>query len=76
VVTINPNELRHPPYTWCFVDAEDAEVLPIIIYDPMWKLFPIYVTSPKRERWSTLQQARLPGLIIMNPWTRAELEKA
>jgi len=76
VEIINPMRLLHPHYTWCFVDSTDADLLPTMIYQPIWKLFPIYVTSPKAERWEKLHQLRLPELIIMNPWTRAELEKA
>ena len=76
VEIINPTLLLHPEYTWCFVDSTDAEALPTEIYDPFCKLFPVYVTSPKEERWRKLHQLRLHELIIMNPWTRAELEKA
>jgi len=77
VEIIDPTHLLHPPYTWCFVDSTDAdELLPTTIYHPIWKLFPVFVTSPKEERWKKLHQLRLPELIIMNPWTRAELEKA
>jgi hypothetical protein len=76
VETIDIEHVRHPPYTWCFVDSTYADRLPATIYDPLTKLFPIYVTSPKEERWAKLHQLRLPELIIMNPWTMAELEKA
>jgi hypothetical protein len=76
VETIDPRHFRHPSYTWCFVDSTQAESLPPTIYDPIYELFPIYVTSPKEEHWAKLHQLRLPTLIIMNPWTRAELEKA
>ncbi|KAF8797681.1 hypothetical protein BYT27DRAFT_7125029 [Phlegmacium glaucopus] len=64
-----------PPFTWCFVDASAANRLPDKIYDPVNQLFPIYVTSPKEERWSKIQ-LRDPKLVVMNPWTKAELEKA
>jgi len=76
VEIINPTHLTHPEYTWCFVDSTDADRLPLMIYDPLCKLFPIYVTSPREERWAKLHQLRLPELIIMNPWTRTELGKA
>src|ERR1700761_7746266 len=59
------------PYTWCFVDSINADQLPEEIFDPLNRLFPIYVTSPKSERWAKLHQLRLPTLFIMNPWTRA-----
>ena len=74
---INHEEHVFPEYTWCFVDATDADQqLPTEIYNPIFKLFPIYVTSPKEQRWAKLHQLRIPTLIIMNPWTRTELEKA
>jgi len=58
------------------VDSTEADRLPTMIYDPLTQLFPIYVTSPNEERWAKLHQLRLPEVFIMNPWTRAELEKA
>ena len=61
-----------PDFTWCFVDFAHAVPLHIKLY----KLFPVYVTSPKRSRWEKLYQQRHPELVIMNPWTKAELEKA
>jgi|ERR1700761_136490 len=76
VQIIEPQHLPHPSFTWCLVDSTHADFLPITIYDPLYELFPIYITSPKQERWAKLHQQRLPKLIIMNPWTRAELEKA
>lgn len=67
---------RHPQHTWCFVDSTEAERLPSMIYDWISAFFPVYVTSPKEERWAKLHQLRMPELVIMNPWTLAELEKA
>lgn len=72
----DPMTGRHPPYTWCFVDSRYADRLPAMIYDRISRLFPVYVTSPKEERWEKLHQLRLPQLVIMNPWTLAELKKA
>ncbi|KAF8891465.1 hypothetical protein CPB84DRAFT_1784176 [Gymnopilus junonius] len=68
VQVIDPEYLRHPPFTCDSVPPEVA------VQDN--QVFPIYVTSPKEERWATLRQARTPELIVMNPWTRGELEKA
>jgi hypothetical protein len=76
VKIIDPSDFHHPPFTWCFVDSADADPLPDVIYNPRFRLFPIYITSPKEERWGKLHQRRKPSLIIMNPWTRAELHKA
>jgi hypothetical protein len=64
-------------HTWCFVDSTDApESLPTSICSKYVQLFPIYVTSPKGSRWDKLHQMRIPSIIIMNPWTLNELEKA
>lgn len=76
VEAIESEDFPHPPYTWCLVDSAEADRLPTSIYHKLHKLFPIYVTSPSEERWSKLHQLRLPRLIIMNPWTKAELSKA
>ncbi|KAF8523807.1 hypothetical protein JB92DRAFT_3140665 [Gautieria morchelliformis] len=58
-----------------FSDNAHADSLPAMISDRLNCLFPIYVTSPKQEHWDKLHQQRLKELVIMNPWTRAELEK-
>jgi len=73
---IDPMHLLDPQYTWCFVDSTDADILPTTVYNPIWKLFPIYVTSSKEERWRKLHELRFPEVIVMNPWIRTELEKA
>lgn len=51
---------EHPGHTWCFVDSSAADLLPDQIYDPLNHLFPIYVTSPRQERWEKLDQLRQP----------------
>ncbi|KAF8509655.1 hypothetical protein BU17DRAFT_56005 [Hysterangium stoloniferum] len=65
-------------HTWCLVDSLDApQTLPHSICSQSRQLFPIYVTSPKLLCWFKLYQSgRLPELIIMNPWSLDELEKA
>ncbi|KAF8521913.1 hypothetical protein BU17DRAFT_14993, partial [Hysterangium stoloniferum] len=64
-------------HTWCFVDVIDGEMLPPKICSSDIELFPVYVTYPKESRWHTLHQTqRIPSLIVMNPWTLDELEKA
>ncbi|KAF8513564.1 hypothetical protein BU17DRAFT_95255 [Hysterangium stoloniferum] len=65
-------------HTWCLVDSLDApQTLPHSICSQSRQLFPIYVTSPKLSCWFKLYQSgRLPELIIMNPWSLDELEKA
>lgn len=74
--TIDPQDGTHPPFTWCFVDAQAAKELPDTISNPVFQLFPIYVTSPTEARWAKLHQTRTPTLIIMNPWTLDELDEA
>ncbi|KAF8524690.1 hypothetical protein BU17DRAFT_42824 [Hysterangium stoloniferum] len=65
-------------HTWCFVDSMDApETLPPSVCSSDGELFPVYITSPKVSRWRKLHQSgRIPKLIVMNPWTLDELEKA
>ncbi|KAF8521910.1 hypothetical protein BU17DRAFT_87460 [Hysterangium stoloniferum] len=64
-------------HTWCFVDVIDGEMLPPKICSSDIQLFPVYVTYPKESHWHTLHQSqRIPSLIVMNPWTLDELEKA
>ncbi|KAF8513912.1 hypothetical protein BU17DRAFT_94947 [Hysterangium stoloniferum] len=65
-------------HTWCLVDSLDApQTLPHSICSVSRELFPVYVASPKRSRWSKLPQSgRIPQVIVMNPWTLGELEKA
>ncbi|KAF8523873.1 hypothetical protein BU17DRAFT_85290 [Hysterangium stoloniferum] len=64
--------------TWCLVDSQHApQTLPPSICSVSIQRFPVYVTSPSESRWSKLQQSgRIPKLIVMNPWTLDELEKA
>lgn len=74
---VDLKSISYPEPTWCFVDSKSADSLFDEICDPDNGLFPIYVTSPKQRRWDKLhQQDRYPNVVVMNPWTRAELEKA
>ena len=43
---------------WCFVDSTHAEFLPITTYDLLYKLFPIYVTSPMSLRTTQIGKGR------------------
>jgi hypothetical protein len=76
VQVVDMQDIEPPPGTWCFVDSAHATEVPTLVCDGDEELFPIYVTSPKESRWSKLHQLRLPHMIIMNPWTLAELRKA
>jgi hypothetical protein len=73
---IDPQNGEYPEHTWCLVDSMYADRLPSHIAERDSGLFPVYVTSPEEERWAKLHQLRLRDLIIMNPWTMAELERA
>ncbi|KAH9065068.1 hypothetical protein EDB83DRAFT_2519688 [Lactarius deliciosus] len=62
---------------WTLVDNDEDKsgILPYIAVQ-FTKHFIIYTTSPQRSRWDRLDKTTLLKVIIMNPWTRAELSKA
>ncbi|KAF8343320.1 hypothetical protein F5887DRAFT_886901, partial [Amanita rubescens] len=62
------------PRVWTIIDsAQSPSGIPITMSHFLPGVFPIYITSSQPNRWSgswTLHQ------VIMNPWTRAEIEYA
>jgi hypothetical protein len=59
---------------WTLIDSSQSpDGIPIKLLDGV---FPIYLTSPKRARWSRLAQSWSDHRAIMNPWTRAEVKYA
>ncbi|KAH9972535.1 hypothetical protein BGW80DRAFT_356581 [Lactifluus volemus] len=59
---------------WTLIDSSQSPGgIPIKLLDGV---FPIYLTSPERARWSTLAQSWSDHRAIMNPWTRAEVKYA
>jgi len=43
---------------------------------PGTRLYVIYVTSPRKERWSRIGKTAQDVTIIMNPWSRKEINIA
>ncbi|KAH9037620.1 hypothetical protein EDB85DRAFT_1861243 [Lactarius pseudohatsudake] len=62
---------------WTLVDTdEDKSGIPPYLAVQFTKHFIIYTSSPQRSRWDRLDKTTVLKVIIMNPWTRAELSKA
>ncbi|KAH9172123.1 hypothetical protein EDB89DRAFT_1851565 [Lactarius sanguifluus] len=62
---------------WTLVDTdEDKSGIPPYLAVQLTKHFIIYTTSPQSSRWDGLDKTTLLKVIIMNPWTRAELSQA
>jgi len=65
------------PRIWTIVDAaQSASGIPSALTSDPPGVFPIYLTSPCPERWSKAEQSWMPHRVMMNPWTRAEVEYA
>jgi len=65
------------PFLWTFVDADNSPSgIPSLLVDPATKLFNIFVTFPRRERWSLLEKATNTAVVYMGPWTREEIVQA
>ncbi|KAH9007281.1 hypothetical protein EDB86DRAFT_2870989 [Lactarius hatsudake] len=62
---------------WTLVDTdEDKSGIPPYLAVQFTKHFIIYTASPQSSPWDRLDKTTLLKVIIMNPWTRAELSKA
>ncbi|KIL53933.1 hypothetical protein M378DRAFT_972397, partial [Amanita muscaria Koide BX008] len=68
---------KFSPRVWTIIDsALSPSGIPSALANFLPGVFPIYITSPKRERWSGITQSWTSHHVIMNPWTRAEIEYA
>ncbi|KIL62257.1 hypothetical protein M378DRAFT_108566, partial [Amanita muscaria Koide BX008] len=68
---------KFSPRVWTIIDsALSPSGIPSALAHFLPGVFPIYITSPKRERWSGITQSWTSHHVIMNPWTRAEIEYA
>lgn len=62
---------------WTVIDAvNDKSGIPTDLYTEGANVLPIYLTSPRVERWATSHQFWRPICLIMNPWTRSEMNYA
>ena len=64
-------------FVWTLVDSDSSSegALPHLA-DHGTRHFIIYSTAPRRERWSRLHKTMRVTVVIMNPWTRAEIVRA
>ncbi|EDR05961.1 uncharacterized protein LACBIDRAFT_329135 [Laccaria bicolor S238N-H82] len=61
-------------FIWTLVDSDEAkEGVPEYLVPHGTRLFVIYSTSPRRDRWSRLHKTVRPIVAIMNPWERKEI---
>lgn len=79
--------LREPPLDepitilpWLFVDSDEPwmDGLPVgsenpLFYDPR---FNVYITDPDNRRWRKFNKNMLLNVMLMNPWSRAEIHAA
>ena len=65
------------PYIWAFIDANHSPPdLLTELSELQSKLFVIFATSPQDNRWEALTPNSSPRVLIMNPWTWEEMDKA
>ncbi|KAH9953866.1 hypothetical protein BGW80DRAFT_1439868 [Lactifluus volemus] len=65
------------PRIWTIIDSSQSPSgIPGALNVLLTGVFPIYLTPPRPARWSGLSQSWMPHRVIMNPWTRAEIEYA
>jgi hypothetical protein len=62
---------------WTLIDSFQAQDgIPREMATVVAGIFPIYISSPQVVRWSKAGQAWRLRTVIMNPWTKAEIEYA
>lgn len=62
---------------WTLVDSGPSQMdLPQVLIGHNMPFFIIFATSPTVERWSNFDQAYSVTVVVMNPWTRAEIHRA
>jgi hypothetical protein len=72
-----PKDVRIKGFVWTLVDSDSSqEGVPPHLADPGTGHFIIYSTSPQKERWSRLHKTTQVSIVVMNPWTMAELVQA
>ena len=63
-------------FVWTLVDSDETERVPSHLVPHGTRLYTIFSTSPSVKRWSRLHKTVRLGIIIMNPWTKAEIRYA
>ncbi|KAK2461336.1 hypothetical protein APHAL10511_006863 [Amanita phalloides] len=68
---------KFSPPVWTIIDsAQSPSGIPSTLTHFPPGVFPIYITSPQPDRWSGITQSWTFHQVIMNPWTRVEIEYA
>jgi hypothetical protein len=66
---------KFTPTVWTIIDsAQSPSRIPSTLTHFPPSVFPIYITSPQPDRWSGIMQSWTFHQVIMNPWTRTEIE--
>ena len=64
-------------FVWTLVDSDESlDGAPPRLLTPGTRLYVIYVTSPRKERWSRMRKTTRGVKIIMNPWSKKEIDFA
>jgi len=64
-------------FVWTLVDSDEAkEGIPSCLVLHGTRLYVLYSTSLRKERWSRLHKTVRPVKLIMNPWSRKEINHA
>ena len=61
---------------WTLVDVDNNKPLPPVLSQQGTNNLIIFATSPKQERWDSLDETMTWDVAIMNPWTRREISEA
>jgi hypothetical protein len=74
---LSPSTPRYLLLTWVFLDVNDtrSDLLPELT-SLQSKLFIIFITFPQSEQWKPLMTNTIPIILVMNPWTWDEMNKA
>jgi hypothetical protein len=64
-------------FVWTFVDSDASrDGVPDDLIFHGTRLFAVYVTSPAKERWSRMDKVVNRIVVVMDPWTKAEIRYA
>ena len=61
---------------WTLVDVDSDQLFPPVLSQQGTNNLIVFATSPKKERWASLEKTTTWDVAIMNPWTRGEISEA
>jgi hypothetical protein len=62
---------------WTLVDSDESpKGVPPHLVPQNTCLFVIFTTSPSNQRWSRMHKTVRTAVLLMNPWTKAEILQA